>query len=54
MDKEQRDLYKQDFNAEYTKYLELYRIVREVSKRFDRLERETKGLQPGSESWKVR
>jgi hypothetical protein len=51
--KNQRDIYKEDFNAHYAKYRKLHSLVNAVSKRFSDLEAELNQLQAGSNSWKV-
>ncbi|NXK13312.1 ELL2 factor, partial [Herpetotheres cachinnans] len=51
---EQRQSYKDDFNAEYDEYRTLHARIDSVTKRFIRLDEQRKSLSPGSKEYEVK
>lgn len=53
MDDEGRQKLKNEFSRDYQEYLKLHRIVEEVARRFEELERRLRNFTEGSEEWTV-
>lgn len=51
---EQRQGYKNDFNAEYSEYRSLHARIEEITRQFTVLDNELKQLPHGTEKYKVR
>lgn len=51
---EQRQSYKDDFNAEYDEYRNLHAQIERVTKRFMELDAQWKLLSPGSKEYRVK
>ncbi|NXS03878.1 ELL factor, partial [Oxylabes madagascariensis] len=50
---EQRQSYKNDFNAEYNEYRDLHARIERITRRFTQLDAKLKQLLQGSEEYKV-
>ncbi|NXU78292.1 ELL2 factor, partial [Oreotrochilus melanogaster] len=50
---EQRQRYKEDFNAEYDEYRSLHARIETVNRRFMELDQQRKLLSPGSKEYQV-
>lgn len=50
---EQRQSYKNDFNAEYNEYRDLHARIERITRRFTQLDSQLKQLSQGSEEYKV-
>ncbi|XP_063770808.1 RNA polymerase II elongation factor ELL isoform X2 [Pseudophryne corroboree] len=50
---EQRQSYKNDFNAEYNEYRDLYSRIERITSRFTQLDSQLKQLSPGTEDYKT-
>lgn len=50
---EQRQRYKNDFNAEYSEYRGLHARIEGITRQFTVLDNELKQLQPGTDRYKV-
>ncbi|KAG8559548.1 hypothetical protein GDO81_017373 [Engystomops pustulosus] len=50
---EQRQSYKNDFNAEYNEYRDLHARIERITSRFTELDAQLKQLGPGSEEYKT-
>ncbi|NWX59177.1 ELL factor, partial [Promerops cafer] len=50
---EQRQSYKNDFNAEYSEYRDLHARIERITRRFTQLDAKLKQLLQGSEEYKV-
>lgn len=51
---EQRQSYKNDFNAEYSEYRSLHARIEQVTRRFTQLDAQLRQLSQGSEEYEVR
>ncbi|NWY33550.1 ELL2 factor, partial [Pheucticus melanocephalus] len=51
---EQRQRYKDDFNAEYEEYRNLHSVIDKTAKKFRQFQEQWKSLTPGSEAYQVK
>ncbi|NXX58209.1 ELL2 factor, partial [Scopus umbretta] len=51
---EQRESYKDDFNAEYDEYRNLHARIESITRRFVQLDAQRKLLSPGSKEYQVK
>lgn len=50
---EQRQSYKNDFNAEYSEYRDLHARIEQITRRFTQLDAQLRQLSQGSEEYEV-